>query len=539
MSRCAPPPSTEERELYYFGLPSLPKLVARSSTHDWVNPQKPEFTMFTGTLNMYPKSLRPVGRHPLLHQLWNDASSSLRVQILELVSATADWSAIDILRIGLNDEFHITLLISVKPDSMSWGRGHSLVLRCLAILVNHGIHDVQCEIRESVVTFCAETSKIDSNPSTPNTFQLSSRPITAKSYFAEMQADISDCLGTKIAMKHLDSKAGTKGLYLSLPPSSPGGEPRIMALTCRHTVLDFETEGLKTYRRQQSGPFKEVIQVDQPTYESWVKKVEKGARRFRNTANKHSKKGYETSAAAYGELADSAMVLEQAMKPFEAASSRVIGQLLYSPEFTCASEHGAKWLRDWALIELLPGSHEAPLGSIKNKVYVGKETDYMSLVIKSTEGWKEPQRPMSPLIIDDTVELQKATVPMEELFDPNYIADRPDAQPLYVAKYGARGELTLGLSNTLKSVVRHTETPDGGIISEEWAVISANGADDRQLAFSMEGDSGSCIWDMEQRPAGIIMAGSGRDNVYDVTYAQPLERLLADIRSCGFDVSLV
>lgn len=47
---------------------------------------------------------------------------------------------------------------------------------------------------------------------------------------------------------------------------------------------------------------------------------------------------------------------------------------------------------------------------------------------------------------------------------------------------------------------------------------------------------------MERRPAGIIMAGvhhpalNGND---DVTYAQPLERLLGDIKDYGFDVSLV
>jgi hypothetical protein len=35
------------------------------------------------------------------------------------------------------------------------------------------------------------------------------------------------------------------------------------------------------------------------------------------------------------------------------------------------------------------------------------------------------------------------------------------------------------------------------------------------------------------------MAGGGMNGLNDVTYAQPLERLLADIRDHGFDVSLL
>lgn len=250
------PPNSEERGLYYYGLPSCPELVARSSTHIWQNPQMPGFTTYTGTHNMYPKILRPVGRHPLLHKLWNDAESPLRVQILEAVSA-ADWTAIDILRIGFNEEYHITLLIAVKPGTLSWSRGHAIALQCKAILEKHHIHDMHCEIRESVVTLCTETS------SAPIDFQPSSKPIIPP--HEDIQADLSDCLGTKIAMKHMDSIAGTKGLYLAVSSSSADDKPTIVSLTCRHVVIDSKREGTQIY--QQSEPFKEVIQVDQPAYE--------------------------------------------------------------------------------------------------------------------------------------------------------------------------------------------------------------------------------------------------------------------------------
>ncbi|KAL6693657.1 hypothetical protein J3F84DRAFT_68575 [Trichoderma pleuroticola] len=147
------PPPEEEARLYYYGLPSRPRLIARSGTREWVNPQMPEPTTFLGTQNMYPRVLQPVGRHPRLQQQWNDGSSSLRGQILGAVGGI-NWIALDILRVGLNGEYTLTLMIAVLPDSLSWSDGHPIALRRKGILQAHGIQEAECEIRESVVNFC-------------------------------------------------------------------------------------------------------------------------------------------------------------------------------------------------------------------------------------------------------------------------------------------------------------------------------------------------------------------------------------------------
>ncbi|EHK48596.1 uncharacterized protein TrAtP1_009629 [Trichoderma atroviride] len=157
------PPSYEEREFYYYGLPSRPRLVARSSSSSepWVSPQMPEPTTWRGsTSNMYPRMLRPAKGDPALHQQWNNAASSLRIQIIEAVNAV-DWTAIDILSVGLEKEeakYHNTLLIAVKSNSLSWSRGNTLALRCKAILEEHGIRDMHCEIRESDVILLTDAS---------------------------------------------------------------------------------------------------------------------------------------------------------------------------------------------------------------------------------------------------------------------------------------------------------------------------------------------------------------------------------------------
>lgn len=133
---------------------------------------------------------------------------------------------------------------------------------------------------------------------------------------------------------------------------------------------------------------------------------------------------------------------------------------------------------------------------------------------------------------------------MPELITPPHFADDmySGQRDILVAKYGAGGGLALGLGNKLISVVRYTDALTGQrkSPSEEWCITSASLSECPQAAFSQRGDSGSCIWDMDERVAGILMEGSnGGNELDDITYSQPMERLLDDIRFHGFDVSLI
>ncbi|PNP58624.1 hypothetical protein THARTR1_01640 [Trichoderma harzianum] len=517
LSGAPEPPTDEERLLYYYGLPSCPKL-ARSGRHVWVNKHRFERTVHNAREDSNLKALRPVGRHPYLHRLWNDASSSLRVQILQAVSV-ANWTAIDILRVCINREDPITLMVAVSPGTLSWSDGHAIAMQCKAILEAHGIYNVHCEIRESLVTFCTEedsetNSTADSSAGSTNetsstkAFQFFSGPVPENDEYATayMWANFSDVLGTTIAMKDRDSCAGTKGLYLSLSPSCPGAETKILALTCRHVVIDSKTEGLETYCRPESAPFKDVIQVDQPNYEYMVRSLNGGVSIYRQSS-KHFDGGLPCSTSA-----KSALSLQQAITPFNAASSRVFGQLLYSPELnTTATGHG-QWSRDWALIELLPGSHQSPLSLIKNKVDIGSAVDFFSLV------FARKRVVMDIELEDGRLTMKNNVVPTDHIFRSDCTAED---EPMMVIKYGLRGAFTLGLGNTLKSIVRHPETP-GGVKreSEAWPILSVAPSSERlQEAFSTRGDSGACVWDMEQRPASMITVGSSYfRQVYDVTY---------------------
>lgn len=521
------PPSNREATLYYWGLPSCPRLVARSSTHVWEDPGPVDGGPFT-----YPpsfltfKSFRPAAGDPLLHRLWNDATSSLRIQIVDALSA-ADWTAVDILRVGRVGGFRTTLLVSVKPKTLSWSQAHRITLLCKAILEEHGIDNVHCEIRESTVTSCASIFPRRTPPAAasapaasalaavPSQFQLSS---AASTNLLADRVDLSDCLGTRISMKDDDTRVGTKGIYLSLKPSNTQDKPKLVALACQHVVGSHESRGLRT-RLQGSRTPREAIQIDQPEYN----------RRFQRV--------------------DDVDDLVREMKPYADSSSRTFGTLLYSPEprYSRALRDTPgydPWLRDWALIELLPSRHQAPLGTLTNNVFVGPVDHLRSIVRHNMTGWRGYWKLRVPVALTGTVRLSNAVVPMSELFKPAHGAD-DDEPTMLVAQSGAGGQPTVGLGNSLKSLVRRDGALDGGVesYSEEWAITSLTGIRDFQTAFSSRGDSGSCVWDIQtRRPAAIIMAGVHGPLPYgnnDVTYAQPLERLLDDIRGYGFDVSLV
>jgi hypothetical protein len=56
------PPSPVEARCFYYGIPSRPLLVARSSTNVWVEPTGPE-------AYLHPKESSPIGLHPL-REIW-------------------------------------------------------------------------------------------------------------------------------------------------------------------------------------------------------------------------------------------------------------------------------------------------------------------------------------------------------------------------------------------------------------------------------------------------------------------------------------
>ncbi|KAF9782172.1 hypothetical protein BJ322DRAFT_1127031 [Thelephora terrestris] len=140
------PPSEMEAKSYYAGLPSAPILVARSSTTPWVAPTGPEAYLQT-------KELGPVGRHAI-REVWEDGLGSKICALLD--SMKVEWTSIDIVRIGYDEEYTthtapVVIWIGVTPASLSGNDGVAVVVKCQEVLEEYNLTDVDVEIRESVV----------------------------------------------------------------------------------------------------------------------------------------------------------------------------------------------------------------------------------------------------------------------------------------------------------------------------------------------------------------------------------------------------
>ncbi|KAI8648941.1 hypothetical protein NCS56_01511300 [Fusarium sp. Ph1] len=142
------PPSLEERDHYYDGLQSRPRLIARSSVTPWRGAIPPERSRY------YPKRFAHVGKHPIV-EAWNSSSAkgSLRASVLDKLSEV-DWTAVDVLRVGYANDLPmpVVLMISITPDAVLFEDGSAIVGRCKRLLDGVGLHGVECEIRESEVS---------------------------------------------------------------------------------------------------------------------------------------------------------------------------------------------------------------------------------------------------------------------------------------------------------------------------------------------------------------------------------------------------
>jgi hypothetical protein len=141
------PPSEREAKFYYTGLPSRPVLVARTGTTPWEPATGPDAYRPPRPV----KELGTVGNHAI-----KEAWETLYHKVLALLDEMeVKWISVDIVRIGnAEEDMHfapVILWIGVMPASLSGRDGVVVASKCREILVEHGITDVDVEIRESVI----------------------------------------------------------------------------------------------------------------------------------------------------------------------------------------------------------------------------------------------------------------------------------------------------------------------------------------------------------------------------------------------------
>lgn len=571
--RTALPPTEDERNHYYWGLPSLPKLVARSNATDITWEMKVEKDL---------KALSPTGRHEVVN-LWNDTFGPLRRDILEALEGTA-CNAIDILRLGYardgKNETHkhgpITFFLSVDPDSTTWEQGYATVTNCKKILERHHVVDVHCEMMESRLHFATLPSPTVPSAPPPPTVSSAPPPPTASSAppgappltsslleaqfpaEADVEALTSACIGVGVASAALPDGGGTKGLYFRKQNDLDGP---VYVMTCRHVVFDLHTDDGKRYEYDESKPRLAVIQPDNLSLQKEQDKLRSAVegeiadrRRIINTITKRCDYNPppERLAPLQTEIEDLMTTLETRLQHtslFEPEEMRIFGHVAFAPEYGTYSlgspggERANCCLSDWALIELHAKKHETPLRNLTNHVFVGRSSN--------TElRYAREEAPAFCEELDSeisTLQLQNVAIPVEDMFSPKRCNSAGDLVTM-VAMHGKATGFSVGFANMAKSVLRRLERRgdvNDVYTVETWCVVGRRNRRDEGVPgmrrdFSTCEDSGATVFDLEGHIGGMLTAGSSLNGSYhDKSYVTPLEWILDDADRQGFKLCLV
>lgn len=516
-------PSSEEELYYYYGLPSCPRLIARTDPSPW------DSTRFRDSRPRL-KCLQNVGRHEIIDK-W-DSTTSLQSEILHVLQ-NIEWTSIDPVRIGYVDEIPnglpVVLWIGVAPETLSQTSGRDIALRCKEVLAQNGLSDVRCELRESTVTLQVNRRHplLDAGP-----------PDYAA---ASILQSFTGILGESIAPAIAPTIEGTQGLFVS---TGQAGE--IMSLTCRHVTLPLVHVENRLYKREQRGERAyQMILPGQGTFEKVhqelnieVKGVE-ACIQERTTKMKDPSKQAETLAHPKKIVELNKQFLQDINKRKE-PRSRSFGEVHFSPPILCAGKE--LWIQDWSLIKIHSEVFsENPSNTIDLGTDLGPERlDHMlNCHHHSTLRFRFPP--------DGKLKLHGIT-PMSEIRSPSVFD--PYGNPcLFVGKRGRTTQMTWGYSNEPPSLINMRSVYGANAtepVGQAWSIFPFV-SDTRLMEpfqiepFSATGDSGSAIFDVTGRVGGILFGGSANQvDRYDVTYAMPMEWLRREIsRQCGFEIALL
>ncbi|KAF7327803.1 hypothetical protein MKEN_00360100 [Mycena kentingensis (nom. inval.)] len=522
MTSSSSTPSTVERRCYYVGLPSQPQLVARTSTTPWIEPWGPHPTV-------PPKVLRPVGPHPL-DKIWED---TLAAAIVKYLSAQVDWTSVDPARIGYEDSdvFPVILWVGVRPGSVSPEKGLEVVHGCKDILAEHGIHDVDVEMRESAVVLQGRLFP----------------PADLFDSLARFKEPFSTTLGLSIARADTPHYEGTGGFYF-IDSQRPG---QLFLTTVRHLVFHPDTTENERYEAQSDDSEKLIdvilfgdaalkramddIKGDKKNSEMELKSLKK----MRETPGRNA--WTEKAARKVADLAE--MIKEHAelyskvAREWGPPARRTIGHVVCSPPLAFSVGAG-KFTEDWAVIQL-DGSFDRH-NVVGNAIDLGASTGAGLAV--------NPAMPLATLInflqphatsprfkfpLDGLLRLS-GTISATEMRNPTSVDENGDPC-ITVLKQGAMSGLTIGRLNTMQSVIRHHFKGVDSGPTREFAVYPCSSTSG---AFSEAGDSGSLVIDGRGRAAGMLTGGAGTTDTTDCSYIVPMGNLLERLASNGYDARL-
>ncbi|KAH9849331.1 hypothetical protein C2E23DRAFT_387013 [Lenzites betulinus] len=517
-------PSPIEAACYYYGLPSRPTLVARSSVDLWVEPTGPE-------AYLQPKELHPVGPHHLDHVWEPTVASAIEVY---LGSQQIEWTSVDPVRIGYadGDTFPVIIWVGVVPGSLAAEKGLQVALGCRMILAENGISDVHVEIRESDVFLHAKLYKpaISSNPT------------------AQAIEPFTTSLGLPICSGDTTNSEGTGGFFF-IDSNRPG---KLFLVTARHVLFHPDTSNEPYETRFGSQAAKKVFLLSDSGLQKRIETIQTEIRRkdilaTHAAARLQAAQDLDDEDAKY-ERADALRMKEDANEAIAALNKllrdripnwmspadRIIGHVVLSPRLGF-SVGPNKHTEDWAVIEI-DRSRVDKTNFVANCVDLGASTP-----VDKFHKWMctHPGSPTSFEYPGDRLLKFSGTIPDTPIDSSDSGTLDPGEDPvIMVIKRGGASGLTVGRLNSIRSIVRFSFKGKLCLSTRELAVYPRNF---ESGAFSEPGDSGSVVIDGRGRVAGIITGGAGptsQDKSSDCTYVRSINFLIERLKENGYEPNI-
>ena len=508
------PVSEKESYWYYTGLPSRPRLVARSSTPTtpWREPAYP-----------VRKELKSVGNHTL-NDIWEDKLAPLVLDILD--SERVKFTSVDVVRIGVvgKPSPPVILWIGVLTESLTPVDGLNVALRCKELLEKNNIADVDVELRESIVTRSVGPRFLDPVAYGRNPTVEACRPLTAT-------------LGLAICAQSTSWAEGTGGFYMA----EGGDSKRILLVTARHVVFPpnivdnnmYEHENPSQPRRNVlllgDGAFKELLAFIQSENGNATFMADYQPRRLEAIkgmdVEADEREREREVAQATLDKANKTMNVHRAfcrevLECWGPTEGRVLGHVLFAPPIGVGPT-ADQYTEDFAVIALDPSKIDAQnfKGNVIDLGSKLEDVDLCDMMNPHPTNLKRFEYPPDHLLT------LQGTISTAELRCPTMV-DQNGKPCLMVLKQGTATDLTIGRGNNVFSFVRHYFRGKEPQTSKEWPVLPYN---QKSGAFSGQGDSGAVVVDVRGRIGGLITSGCGDTDDLDITYATPMDFLMQRI----------
>jgi hypothetical protein len=336
--------SAMEAEHYYNGLPSKPCLIALTGA-PWHPPSDPEAYLRS-------KELRIAGRHELV-ELWED---NLALKVHDILNKNqVDWSSTDIVRIAYDDEPRGNLILWIgvwaRPPRLSYEVGIEVALQCKRLLLDHGITDVDVELRESNIIRMAGPQLL--------------KPTDIIDPTAIPREPFTTTLGITICAEDTPWAEGTTGFFIAVT-----GIDKLFLVTARH-VLFPQAENKHFERTSESQPRHNVLVLSETSFQEHLLLIKRDiegqdiiiasqesriagvagqddaeSQAIREDAE-HEKKKAERRAQTLTNL------LQELSRQWSTNKSRTLGHVIFSPEIVVgAGTELQQYTQDIAVIEV-------------------------------------------------------------------------------------------------------------------------------------------------------------------------------------------